>query len=153
MVPDKFPPQQPKAPGVRASVAALARSKAAQEKLAAQIASQTEDPVLRQLAEAVSRSNRLMAEDLLREAGYMLPQSANTHALLLALLEGPHGPDFPRDAVERLLELIQPNEAVVPKAEKWRCMVCGYVHEGPLPRDFQCPRCGQPASVFQKLED
>ena len=37
--------------------------------------------------------------------------------------------------------------------EKWKCSVCGYVHEGPLPEDFKCPICKQPASVFVKVED
>ncbi|MEG0804716.1 MAG: ferritin family protein, partial [Pygmaiobacter sp.] len=37
--------------------------------------------------------------------------------------------------------------------EKWKCSVCGYVHEGPLPEGFTCPRCKQPASVFVKVED
>lgn len=37
--------------------------------------------------------------------------------------------------------------------EKWRCTVCGYIHEGPLPEDFVCPRCRQPASVFVKVEE
>lgn len=36
--------------------------------------------------------------------------------------------------------------------EKYRCTVCGYIHEGPLPADFICPRCKQPASVFVKIE-
>lgn len=35
--------------------------------------------------------------------------------------------------------------------EKWRCSVCGYVHKGPLPADFICPVCKQPAGVFVKL--
>lgn len=35
--------------------------------------------------------------------------------------------------------------------EKWQCSVCGYVHEGPLPDDFVCPVCKQPASAFKKL--
>lgn len=37
--------------------------------------------------------------------------------------------------------------------EKWRCKVCGYIHEGPLPADFQCPICRQPASAFEKMEE
>ena len=37
--------------------------------------------------------------------------------------------------------------------EKWRCTICGYVHEGPLADDFVCPLCGQPASVFEKVEE
>jgi len=37
--------------------------------------------------------------------------------------------------------------------ERWKCSVCGYIHEGPLSEDFICPICKQPASVFVKLED
>ncbi|HWQ57959.1 MAG TPA: ferritin family protein [Clostridia bacterium] len=37
--------------------------------------------------------------------------------------------------------------------EKWKCTVCGYIHEGPLPADFTCPRCKSPASKFVKLEE
>ena len=37
---------------------------------------------------------------------------------------------------------------------KWKCKVCGYVHEGDeLPADFTCPLCKQPASVFEKVEE
>ena len=35
--------------------------------------------------------------------------------------------------------------------EKWVCKVCGYVHEGPLPEDFECPSCKHPASDFEKM--
>ena len=37
--------------------------------------------------------------------------------------------------------------------EKWKCSVCGYVHEGPMTPDFKCPRCGQPAEKFVRMED
>ncbi len=36
--------------------------------------------------------------------------------------------------------------------EKWKCSVCGYIHEGSLPEDYKCPICGQPASKFVKVE-
>ncbi|MBO5790282.1 MAG: rubrerythrin family protein, partial [Clostridia bacterium] len=36
--------------------------------------------------------------------------------------------------------------------EKWKCTVCGYVHEGPLPADFKCPKCKQGADKFVKIE-
>lgn len=39
------------------------------------------------------------------------------------------------------------------KMLKYRCTVCGYIHEGELPEDFKCPRCKQPASVFEKIEE
>lgn len=37
--------------------------------------------------------------------------------------------------------------------EKWMCTVCGYIHTGPLPSDFQCPVCHQPASKFTEFQD
>lgn len=37
--------------------------------------------------------------------------------------------------------------------EKWRCKICGYIYEGELPEDFVCPRCGHPASDFEKVEE
>ena len=37
--------------------------------------------------------------------------------------------------------------------EKWKCSICGYVHEGPMTDDFVCPVCKQPASKFVKIED
>ena len=55
---------------------------------------------------ALARSSRLVAEDISREAGYMLPQSGNTHRKLEEWRQDPPGDDFPAEAVERLLELI-----------------------------------------------
>ena len=34
--------------------------------------------------------------------------------------------------------------------EKYRCSVCGYIHEGELSEDFKCPRCKKPASFLLK---
>ncbi len=39
------------------------------------------------------------------------------------------------------------------KMERYRCTICGYIHEGPLPEGFTCPICKQPASMFEKLEE
>ena len=39
------------------------------------------------------------------------------------------------------------------KMEKWKCKVCGYIHEGPISDDFACPLCKQPASAFEKIEE
>ena len=35
--------------------------------------------------------------------------------------------------------------------EKWKCTVCGYVHEGPITPDFKCPKCHVGADRFVKL--
>lgn len=34
---------------------------------------------------------------------------------------------------------------------KYRCKVCGYIHEGELPADFKCPLCGVGADMFEKI--
>jgi len=36
--------------------------------------------------------------------------------------------------------------------EKWQCTVCKHIHEGPLPEDFKCPICKQPASRFVRID-
>lgn len=36
---------------------------------------------------------------------------------------------------------------------KYRCSICGYIHEGELTEGFVCPVCKQPASVFEKMEE
>lgn len=96
-----------------------------------------------------------MAEDILREAGYMLPQSGNTTACCSRFLITLLGRSSPKEAAERLLELLPDNdrekqEEKEEKIEKWRCTVCGYIHEGPLPEGFTCHAVNQPASVFYK---
>ena len=158
MVPVEYPPQQEKADGVVALANALAKSKAEQEKLAFRLAQETEADGLYRLLTAVGKSVRLVSEDLLREAGYMLPQSGNAHALLEGWVKDPPSPQFPVEAAKKLLELIPCNEIKNKGANKtmnkWKCTVCGYIHEADeLPADFTCPVCKQPASVFEKLEE
>lgn len=36
--------------------------------------------------------------------------------------------------------------------KKWRCTVCGYIHEGPEPPEV-CPVCGAPASAFEEVKE
>lgn len=110
MVPVEYPPQQPKTARVVRGMTDLSKSKAEQEQMARQLAGEPGNPVLRQLMEAVARSNRLMGEDLLREAGYMLPQSGKAHALLKSLAENPPEEDFPKDIAEKLLQLLPDND-------------------------------------------
>ncbi len=159
MVPEEYPPQQPKQDGVVALANALAGSKAKQEKLALQLAEGTERDGLYRLLSAAAKSVRLVNEDLLREAGYMLPQSANARALLEGWVQNPPSPEFPVAAARELLERIPCNEKTEEKGanktvSKWKCKVCGYIYEGEsLPADFTCPICRQPASAFEKLEE
>ncbi len=157
MVPEEYPPQQPKTDNVKAALNAMAQSKAEGERTALQIAERTEDKGLDRLMTAVARSERLIAEDIMREAGYMLPQSRNAHQLLEELAQKPPTAEFPAEAAKRLLTLIPDNEQKSePKGDtkmaKWVCTVCGYIHEGEQPPEF-CPVCKQPAEKFKKLEE
>ncbi|SHJ29093.1 4Fe-4S dicluster domain-containing protein [Parasporobacterium paucivorans] len=106
LIPEEFPPQQGKTDSVRNSLLSLAESKVKQERIAADIEENADNPILRQFAAALKASNRLMAEDLLRETGYMLPQSRNVRDLLGALLNTDQPEGFPKEAVEKLLEIL-----------------------------------------------
>ncbi len=158
MVPTEYPPQQKKEEGVVALANRLAANKAEQEQIARQMLQQPQQPGLTRLLTAMQKSVRLVNEDLLREAGYMLPQSANAHQLLQDWVDNQPPETFPREAARELLERIPCNEEM-PKGEqlkmsKWKCKVCGYIYEGEtLPADFTCPVCKQPASMFEKIEE
>ena len=82
MVPKEYPKQQEKEDLVINKLRKLSESKTQQEKAAREEAQNTNDPIKKQLFTAVAESNRLMAEDLIRESGYMIPQSGNVHKLL-----------------------------------------------------------------------
>ena len=143
LVPQDYPPQQPKEASVTEALRSLIQSKNQAEAMAAQLPDA--------LSAAAEKSARLMAEDLCREAGFMLPQSGNAKAFLESIR---NYPGIPADAVETLLKTIKFNEKTEEiKMEKWKCTVCGYIHEGPLPADFTCPICKQPASKFVKIAD
>ena len=143
MVPKTLPVQQPKEDKVVEALRGLVQSKAQAESIASQLPDA--------LSVAVEKSSRLMAEDLCREAGFMLPQSGNTKAFLERIKAYP---GIPADAVESLLHTIQFNEKTEEKKmEKWKCSVCGYIHEGPMTPDFKCPVCKQPADKFVKIEE
>ena len=102
LVPRVYPPQQKKTAEVGAALRLLAAGKAEQEVLARALPGR--------LAEALSRANRITSEDLLRESGYMLPQSGNTKALLHALNACREEPDFPKEALDQLLTALPFNE-------------------------------------------
>lgn len=99
MVPKELPPQQSKEEKVVEALRGLLQSKAKAENLAAQLPDA--------LSAAVEKSSRLMAEDLCREAGFMLPQSGNTREFLESIRDYP---GIPKETVENLLDTIRFNE-------------------------------------------
>ncbi len=154
MVPKVYPVQQAKTDAVKAVLNSVAQRKADEEKAALQIAEATEKDGLYRLMKAVAKSERLVAEDIMREAGYMLPQSNNAHELLEELIA--NSPDgFPVETAKKLLNMIPNNEnekKEVKAMKKWICSVCGYVHEGDTPPE-KCPVCKQPAEKFNLVEE
>jgi len=104
LIPEEFPPQQKKKDEVIFAMRSLAASKVEQEQIASKIVNSSSDAIEVNLAKAIKLSNRYMSEDILREAGYMLPQSENVEALLKSLLDIEQPEGFPKLAVEELLE-------------------------------------------------
>lgn len=109
MVPKEYPPQQAKTEAVVAALKALMHSKAEQENIAAGLPGK--------LAAAVEKSNHIMAEDIIREAGFMLPQSNNTKTFLQSLLDSEQPEGFPKEVVEKLLEIFNKNEEEMKMSE------------------------------------
>ena len=145
LVPYEYPLAQKKEEKVIDSLRAVLNSKANQELLS--------EGLSNKLSKAIAKSSRIMAEDLKREAGFMIAQNGNTLAFLESIKDYP---GIPSETVGRLLNNIRFNEKLEKeekKMEKWKCKVCGYIHEGPLPADFVCPVCKQPASMFEKIEE
>lgn len=112
MVPVDYPPQQKKEDTVVDRAKVLARSKARQEQMARQLTEGADNDGLYRLLQAVEKSVRLVNEDLLRESGYMLPQSANARALLQSLVDAPPA-GFPVEAAKELLTRLPCNEDVI----------------------------------------
>jgi len=106
LLPEWYPPQQPKTKAVIAAQRVLGKSKVVQEGIAEAVAASAQSAVTRQFAEALAISSRRMAEDILRESGYMLPQSAEVRELLSSMRENP-AKDFPIEAVELLINKLQ----------------------------------------------
>ena len=107
LVPVRMPPQQRKSPEVIAAMNALAAQKEACRALAATLANGARGGE-RAFFGAVARSCSLTAEDIYREAGYMLPQSGNVHKLLLAIAAGKD--EKAAALADRLLALLPVND-------------------------------------------
>ncbi len=146
MVPVEYPPQQKKEDEVVAAMNRVVESKAREEKIARTIAENTDKPGLRKLMKAIERSARLSAEDVIREAGFMLPQSGNSMNLLSNLVENSPGKGFPSDAASKLLSSLKCNDGGFIGAStgkrKYRCLLCQAVFEVEEGEEPVCPMCG-----------
>ncbi|MBE6507379.1 MAG: 4Fe-4S ferredoxin [Methanocorpusculum parvum] len=96
LIPTEFPPQQKHDENVISAMNIIVNTKLEAEHIAAALPDR--------FARALERSNRIMAEDLLREAGYMLPQSRNARKFLKGFA------DKGNERAEKLLKMIKANE-------------------------------------------
>ena len=106
LVPEVYPAPQVKKDDSIDMLLNQLNSKSRQHVAAKKIARKTDDPILKQLATSISKSNMIMAEDLIREAGFLLPQGETVKNLLKALVEDNQDKDFPIDDVNRLLAML-----------------------------------------------
>ena len=106
MVPYKYPKQQDKDSEVIDRLKRVINSKVEQEQIAHYIFENSNDEKEKLLAKILMKSNRLITEDLYREAGYMLPQSNNTKLFLEELLEKDN---TNKEDIKKLLELLDFN--------------------------------------------
>ena len=156
MVPVNLPPQQKKSEKVVACLNRVIKNKAKAEKIAKNLQESSDKDGFYKLMQAFARSNRLMAEDLIREAGYMLPQSKNTHDLLKDLIKNPPTEDFPVEIAEKILQKIPCNEQDEEKKEKimkYKCKVCGEIFEVPVGTEAVCPVCGATGDGLEIIND
>lgn len=138
MVPQDYPPQQSKEASILSLSHVLTHHKARQEQLAKQLAQTSSSDELYRLMKAFEKSIRLVNEDILRESGYMLPQSTQVHDLLKTWIQDPPLDDFPRDIAQKLLDMIPCNELPV---RRYRCKVCGDIFEIKEGEELICPIC------------
>ncbi len=106
MVPVEMPLPQEKSKAVVDTLEGMVALKTWTEQTARQTADATTSDTVYRLMQAVANSSRVMSEDLMREAGFMLPQSENAYDFLQSLLTNPPSADFPVEIVEKLLHKI-----------------------------------------------
>ncbi len=102
MVPTQLPPQQTHEQDVVDAMRLLLHSKSKQEAIATSLDGR--------LAKALAQSNRIMAEDIIRESGYMLPQSKNVNLFLTDLLERNSMDSSVKADIHKLLDLLVVND-------------------------------------------
>ncbi|MEG1647842.1 MAG: 4Fe-4S binding protein [Bacilli bacterium] len=105
MVPREYPNEQEKNPKIIEHMKRLAKSKIEQQEIALNIMKEENNLTSQIFNKAIAKSNLIMAEDIYREAGFMIPQSDNVKTFLKNLSKN-SAADFPNEKVKELLKLI-----------------------------------------------
>jgi rubrerythrin/NAD-dependent dihydropyrimidine dehydrogenase PreA subunit len=156
MVPVVLPAQQKKTDEMSSVLNAVVESKMNVESASRALAQENDKNGLSRLMTAIAKSSRLVAEDAIREAGYMLPQSSNTHELLAKLIANPPTADFPIETAKKLINKIPCNEnkeSEIKNMKKYKCKVCGEIFEVEDGVEAVCPRCKQKGDKLELISD
>ncbi len=155
LIPTVLPPQQRKETVVLAQNEKLAETKTEAEAVAAALAKATDRDGLKRLLLAVAKSSRLMNEDILRETGFMLPQSENAHALLKELIAHPPV-GFPTEIAKKITELVPNNEnkkSEEKTMKKFVCKKCKAVFEVKDGETPVCPICKATGEFLEEVKE
>ena len=153
LIPLEMPPQQPKTEEIKGLLRAFARRRAEEEAAARAIGTGTEKEGLRKLMAAAAMSTRLVTEDVLREAGFMLPQCPEVREILAGLADEPPAPEFPEETLWRLLgKLSMPDQSGEKKELSYHCTVCGFTFSLPSGEEPECPVCGARGEKLTPVE-
>ena len=105
MVPNNYPKQQEKNNNVINTLLDNKKKKIEEIKILSGLMENASDEE-KKLLKAIIHSNTVIIEDLMREAGFMLPQSKNAHDLLVKISHD----EKVKDVVDALLNKIRVNE-------------------------------------------
>lgn len=106
MLPNIMPKQQPKNNKVVAELFKIINNKINEIQILKQLLKENKED--ERFIKALIHSNKVMIEDIVREAGYMLPQSKNSYDLLEKIKVS--GDETSKEIASKLLEKIKPNE-------------------------------------------
>ncbi len=108
MIPNKMPPQQKKEQAVVNELFKIADSKIEEIKILSYLLDNANEDNEKRFLKTLIYSNKVMVEDIMREAGYMLPQSRNANKLLNNLLNQDN--DCDKEIIKKLINKLEVND-------------------------------------------
>ena len=111
----------------------------------------------RDFAVDANESRKSRIESLYKRDANMMLRSSHENPEIKQLYQDFYGKPL-SDLAEKMLHTIYTDRSEdlrkgETKMEKFKCKVCGYIHEGELTSDFTCPVCKQHAKAFEKIEE
>lgn len=108
MLPRRYPPQQKKKEVVLKSLSKVVQSKVEEVRMFHYLLEHATTEEEKKLWKALIHSNKVVVEDFMRESGYMLPQSKNTHEFLQNIRV--YVPESLQIKIDQLLEKLVVND-------------------------------------------